>query len=129
MTEAEARATITLLTDAGTEPVLASADLDYLLTLAKRADNFGVWPTETGWEETWDVNYAVAQGWLIRAGRLANRYLFMTGGKMFSRQQFYDHCMKMYRTYLSKSPMKVTRLIPEDTQASYLASVPTNWNP
>ena len=129
MTEAEARAEISVLCDAGTEPVLASADLDLLLRKAKRVDKYGVWPTETGWTQTYDVNYGAATGWLLKAGRLANRYLFMSGGKMFSRQQYYDHCIKMYRLYLSKSPIKATRLTAEDTAIARLASVPNNWNP
>lgn len=66
------------------------------------------------WVETYDVNFAISQAWLLKAGRLADRYLFMSGGKMFSRQQFYDHCMALHRKYAMRSPLKAARLGPSD---------------
>lgn len=125
MTYAEARARVMTLVDSETDPVLASADIDVLLDMAKEVDINGVRPGETGWENTYNVHYAVAQGWLLKAGRLANRYLFMTGGKMFSRQQYYDHCMKLYRTYLGKSGLRSVRLSGPDDRLDY---VPNNFN-
>lgn len=110
MTAAEARDRLIAFADANSEPVLTSSDLDLLIVLAKRVDKFGILPGDTSWEETYDVNYAVAQGWLIKAGRLAPRYNFMSGGKMLSRQQFYDHAMKMYHKFAMKSPIKSVRL-------------------
>jgi hypothetical protein len=91
-------------------------------------DRYGVEPSETSWAETWDCNYAAAQGWLLKAGRLASRYLFMSGGKMFSRQQFYDHCMDQYKTYLKKAPITAHRLSPGQTALITLGQVPNNWN-
>jgi len=73
----------------------------------------GVTYTEQGimrWEETYDANYCIAQAWLMKAGRIASYYNFMVAGKMFSRQQFYDHCMKQYRQYAMKAQLKSIRL-------------------
>lgn len=73
----------------------------------------GVVYTEQGkmsWEETYDANYCIAQAWLLKAGRIAKNYNFMVAGKMFSRQQFYDHCMKQYKAYANKSRLKAVRL-------------------
>ena len=69
------------------------------------------------WVEAYDSNYAIAQAWLLKTTKLADRYLFMSGGKMFSRNQFYDHCMDLYRRFLMKSPLRAVRLAPsfEDT--------------
>ena len=124
MTEAEARARIVLLACANDDPCVASEEIDIFLSMAKRLDENGVEPNDTeNWTPTWDVNYAVAQIWLLKAGRLAGFYMFMSGGKMFSRQQFYDHCMRQYRIYLSKSPLKAFRL-GRDEQV--LSNIPNN---
>lgn len=125
MTEAEVRARITSFASADTEPVLTSADLDVLVSIAKVSDQFGMWPSDDGWSPTYDVWYAVAQAWLLKSSRLAPRYLFMSGGKMLSRNQYYEHCVQQYRTYLQKSGLRSIRLYPD-----YLTwdPVPNNWN-
>lgn len=114
MTEAEARARIVLFVAANDDPVLASEDIDVLLDMARRVDENTVQPSATGWTETYDVNYAVAQGWMIKAGKSANKYLFMTGGKMLSRNQIYEHCVAMYKRYAMKAGIKAVRLGPFD---------------
>lgn len=124
--EAEVRARITTFASPDTEPVLTSADLEVVLDISKRVDRYGVRPIDDGWEDTYDWNYAVAQCWLIRAGRLANRYLFMSGGKMLSRNQYYEHCIDLYRKYLGRSDLRALRLAPGET--SRLDQVPSNWN-
>lgn len=77
------------------------------------------------WEETYDANYCIAQVWLIKSGRLAKNYNFMVGGKMLSRQQFYDHCQKQYKMYAMKSGIKAIRLAtPYQSPLAGLAGVP-----
>lgn len=199
ITQAEVRARIKLLTDSGVDPVLADpADIDVLLSQAKRVDLFGnppdnytewapsvlrvpgdlivpvaklsdpsnpvirngyyytcttggasgsaepTWPVVVGttvadgaavwtctgtapWNPRYDVNYAVAQGWLLKSNRLVGHYNFMTGGKMLSRDQFYAHCMKQYKLYSSKSGPKGIRLGMHETLGVNLGGhVPTN---
>jgi hypothetical protein len=46
----------------------------------------------------------------LKSSRLVAHYNFMTGGKMLSRQQFYDHCMDQYKLYQRKSGVKALRL-------------------
>lgn len=128
MTEAEARARILLFTEAGSEPVLDSAAVDVLLSMAKKVDGFGLEPQDTGWTPSWNVNYAISQGWLIKAGRLSDRYLFMSGGKMFARQQFYDHCMKMAYRYASKAGIQSVRLAPSLESLVSVVPLLGNWN-
>lgn len=77
------------------------------------------------WSPTYDIYYAVAQGWLLKAGRLAGHYNFMSGGKMFSREQFYNHCIALYRRYSAKSGVKSIRLGPHSPLSSS-ASVETS---
>lgn len=114
-----------MFADGDTEPALTTADLDVLVSLCREVDVDGIWPSEDGWTQTYNVNYAVAQAWLLKASRLTPRYLFMSGGKMLSRQQFYDHCMKQYKIYAMKSGIRAHRL----GGITYgLALVPNNAN-
>lgn len=114
MTEAEARARISLFLNPGTEPILTSAEVDILVAFSRRLDVNGVMPGDDAWVETYDVNYAVAQGWLVKAGRLADRYLFMDAGTMYSRQQYYDHCMKQHQKFLMRAGVQSVRLVPDE---------------
>ena len=124
MTEAEVQGRIQIFGAADTEPVLNPSDIEVIISMSKRVDQYGVQPGDAAWEETYDWNYAVAQGWLIKAGRLADRYLFMTGGKMLSRHQFYDHCMEQHKKYLSRAMLAAMRLAPDRSLSLY--QIPSN---
>ena len=127
MNEASTRARLVTFGDPGSEPVLGEADIQVLLDMARRSDKNGLWPTDTGWEESYDANYAIAQCWLLKATRLAPRYLFMSGGKMFSRNQFYEHCMELHKRFLAKADLQVLAL---GTETSRISDIPVanNWN-
>lgn len=124
MTEAEARARIVLYLNPEIEPIIASGELDLLLDIAKMVDKNGIKPGDSSWTETYDWSYAVSQGWLIKATRLADRYLFMSGGKMLSRNQFYEHCIALHQKFANKSRFKALRLTPDPRLN--LAMVPIN---
>lgn len=93
------------------------------------ADGAATWSC-TGvapWNPRYDLYYGVAQGWLLKSSRLAGHYNFMTGGKMLSRQQFYDHCMDQYKLYARKSGIKGVRLGGHSVLGVDMGSmVPTN---
>lgn len=93
------------------------------------ADGAATWSC-TGvapWNPRYDLYYAVAQGWLLKSSRLVGHYNFMTGGKMLSRQQFYDHCMDQYKLYSRKSGIKGIRLGGHETLGVMTGGhVPTN---
>ncbi len=112
MTEAEARARIVLYLDPSVEPVIAAGEIDVLLDMSRRVDVSGVRPGDTNWEPTFDINYAVAQGWLVKASRLTERYLFMDAGKMFSRNQYYEHCMEMHKKFAMRAGVQAVPLVP-----------------
>lgn len=114
MNRATALARLTLFGETAVEPVISSGEKDTLLDMAKEADKYGVWPTDAEWEETYNANYAIAQAWLLKASRLAPRYLFMSGGKMLSRNQYYDHCMKQYKVYSMKAGIRAQKLSATD---------------
>lgn len=114
MTEADARARIVLFLNPEVEPIIYAAELDILLDIARVVDRSGVRPSDSGWEETYNVNYAIAQGWLIKAGRLPDRYLFMDAGKMYSRNQYYEHCLELHKKFLMKSGIRAQPLVPDE---------------
>lgn len=114
MTEAEARARIVLFLDPSTEPVIAAGEIDVLVDMARRVDKNTVRPGDDGWTPTFDINYAVAQGWLVKASRVTERYLFMDAGKMFSRNQYYEHCMEMHRKFAMKAGVQAVPLVTAD---------------
>jgi hypothetical protein len=66
------------------------------------------------------VNYAIAQGWLVKAGRLPDRYLFMDAGKMYSRNQYYEHCLELHKKFLMKSGIRAQPLVPDERLATSL---------
>ncbi len=92
-------------------------------------DGAAVWTCSGAapWNPRYDLYYAVAQGWLLKSSRLVGHYNFMTGGKMLSRQQFYDHCMDQYKLYARKSGIKGIRLGGHDVLGMHPAAfVETN---
>lgn len=103
MSDVEARARLADLVAASDEPTLDAADLDDLLRRSKLTDALGRIPTDVNWTETYSLNHAASIGWKLKAGRLTNAYLFMSGGKMLSRNQMFDHCMAMARRYAAAS--------------------------
>lgn len=53
----------------------------------------------TTWQPTWDLNAGAAEGWRLKAGKVAGRYDFGTDGQMFKRGQMLAHCNQMERRY------------------------------
>jgi hypothetical protein len=99
MNEIEAKARIAELVAMNDEPQLASHDLDRLTELAARKDEYGRARGEAGWVPTWNIPYAAAKGWELKSTRLTTKFMFMSGGKMFSRNQMFEHCMQMARHF------------------------------
>lgn len=94
-----ARARIGVLTDATSDPVLDRDDLDALVAVARRVDTNDYAPSHAAWTPTYDVYAAAVAGWELKAGRAAGHYGIAEDGQSFSRQQVYDHCMRMARHY------------------------------
>lgn len=188
---------IRLFTDYTSDPALTEGDIDVLLQMSRRVDNFGippdryaewspgtqyaigdqvspfsifgdqfiqvkrngyyytcsvagktgtsqpVFPTTVGatvtdgtatwtcsgtapWNPSYDVNYAIAQGWLLKTGRLVGHYNYMANGKMLTREQMYTHCMKQYRLFSARTPIRGIRLGGHHPLASVMASIGTN---
>lgn len=126
MNEASTRARLSLFADLNSEPVLGEADIQVILDMSRRLDISGIRPDQDSWAETYDSNYAIAQCWMVKSTRLAPRYLFMAGGKMFSRNQFYEHCMELYHKFMARAQLGAIRLASES--GNRLEDIPNNWN-
>jgi hypothetical protein len=53
----------------------------------------------TVWAGDWDVAFAAAQAWQIKAGKVASAHNFGTDGQIFSRAQVHRHCLEQVRHY------------------------------
>lgn len=84
------------------EPVLTPAELDDLLLLARRPDPDGIFPDQTGWTPTFDLNAAAAEGWRWKAGKQAPVHDISTDDQSARRAQIYEHCLLMADRYARK---------------------------
>jgi len=103
MTESELIDLLERITDSAVEPTLTTDDLDDLVGVAARADETGLYRGDTGWEPTWDVNAAAAEGWRRKAGKAATKFNFAEDSQRFDRSQIYQHCERQAETYANKS--------------------------
>lgn len=70
MTRAEAAAEVATLAKASTPPVVSAGEIDAALTDARLRDNAGRPPSDPDFvEENWDLNYAVAECYELKAVR------------------------------------------------------------
>lgn len=117
ITEAEALGRLRAMTAADTDPGLNVDELGLLLDGAKRADRFGVWPTVDGWEPTFDLDHAAAEGWRWKAGKTTSDYSANLDGAQLARNQRHDHCVKMAEEYENR--VSATFSVPRDRARSF----------
>ena len=94
------------LTAADQEPTLSDEILAELLLASKRKDKNGVAPSETDWIPTYDLSYAVAEGWATKAALVANEYTFSGDGQTFSRAQRFQHFTQQEQKYRSRAGVR-----------------------
>jgi hypothetical protein len=103
MTHAQAVALLERKTSALSDPALSLDDIDLLLLTHRRADRWGTAPGFDGWEPTWDLDAAAAEGWRWKAAAIADRFGFSADGATFSRDQQWQHCMEMAGRFGARS--------------------------
>ena len=99
MTVEEAKAQIARVCAATYDPQLDDEDLTHLVNTCKRYDVDGRAPDDAEWVPTFDLNYAYAQGWEIKAGRAAGDFRFEEDNQGFYREQVYRHCRQQADRY------------------------------
>lgn len=96
-----------MMTAWDTEPTLTATELDDLLTAAARYDDAGLSPDDVGWEPTYDLNAAAAQGWLIKAGKASATLEVDPPGSGIYTSQVFENCRRMARIYEAKRTSSV----------------------
>jgi hypothetical protein len=51
------------------------------------------------WTPTWDLNWATAEGWLLKQGRVSNAYNISDTGQSLSRSDLFTHMQAMEKRY------------------------------
>lgn len=99
MTEAEARTELERRLAIDIEPTLSADDITSLLATARCPDAEDRVPSDEDWTPTWDLDYAAAAGWEMKAGRASGSFNFAEDGQQFSRIQIFNSCMEMAKLY------------------------------
>ena len=117
MTEAQALTRIKLLTNWEQYPPLTSEQTEYLLEQAKRIDEDLRYPSDANWEPTFNIPFAVSEGWELKAQNATDVFNFNDGGKSFEREQVIQHCKEQAKYWKSKSCGAVVLKSPNRPQA------------
>lgn len=117
MNTAKARAFIELRLQPDSDPVLTAQEVDQLLPLAITDDADGNCPTDVAWDPTYSVRgcwYAIAEGFIVKYAKAAERFSFTTDGQTFTVNQLLDHLEHGRKRALAKvqsspSTLKITK--------------------
>lgn len=93
---------LTIYLQPAQEPTLEAAELAALEALAARPDSQGRLPTAEDWTPTYDYAWAVAEGWKIKAAKVAGNYAFSDEGQSFQRDQVYQHCIQQEQAWRAR---------------------------
>jgi hypothetical protein len=94
MTEAEAKTQLESMVASAEVPELADAEVDQLVTSAKRHDNAGLAPGVDGWVPTFNLAAAAAEGWRWKAAKVAGDYDFTIEDEGTDQSQVHRHCLQ-----------------------------------
>jgi hypothetical protein len=92
-----------MLVQADQEPLLTIQELDELLALSKRVDPDDRPPSDVEWEPTWDLEAGAAEGWRLKAGKVAGRFNVNIDGDSLMRAQTFSHCLTMADRYARRA--------------------------
>jgi len=83
------------------EPALLDAEIDELLEQSGSPDQDGNMPEDEGWEPTYALNTAAANGWLIKAGR-ASSTTETEPESTYITSKVFDNCLKMAKLFSAR---------------------------
>lgn len=95
MTPEQALARLRLHVQPTSEPTLSEQELSDLLAVHALADSEGNAPNTEGWVGTWDIRKAAYDGWLIKAGKVANDVTYRADDASYNQSEAYAHCLTM----------------------------------
>lgn len=100
MTPETARATlVSYLGGASGRPTLEAVEIDALLERFRVADQYGTRPADAGWEPSYALNAAAAEGWRIKGARVAGDFSFSADDASYSKGDVMAHCLEMEAKY------------------------------
>lgn len=88
---------------ATSRPVLPEATVAALLDAYPMPDSEGRAPVDAAWVGTWDLNAAAAEGWRMKAGKVAGDFNFSADNASYSKADVLAHCLEMETKYASLS--------------------------
>jgi len=95
-----ARATlVSYLGGASARPALDEAEIDALLSRFRTVDRYGVRPDSDGWEGTYALNAAAAEGWRLKGARVAGDFNFSADDASYSKGEVLANCLEMEARY------------------------------
>lgn len=101
MLVADAKALLSIYCAATDEPILSSDDLDKILTSNARFDVYNRGPDDVNWDGAWNMNAAAADGWRIKAARVAAKFDFTSDVHGYTRSQMLRNFLQMAEEYAS----------------------------
>ena len=99
LSEASAEVRLRSMVAADEPPALSNDEVSQLVEMSRRRDRFGLYPSEDGWEPTWNLPAGAAEGWRWKAGKAVSKFQFSADGHTFSRQQIHQHCLDQAERY------------------------------
>jgi hypothetical protein len=121
MTAEDARQLVKTLTQATSEPTLDDDTIGVLVTRSALADRAGREPFAEDWIETYDVNAAARDGWLLKAAKAASTSNVRLGDLSVSSGEQHGGCIRMANEFakriqraavLGRSPVPVPLTLP-----------------
>lgn len=88
-------------------PQLSEDDIDDVILMAARVDEFGVPPSDPLWEETFDFDLAAYEGWGRKAAKAASMVDFTADDTMIKRSQYLQFCQSMQAKYAARMSYSV----------------------
>lgn len=108
-TEEDALSLLSRKVAADSEPALSPEDLNDVLSQAKRADVYGRPPTDENWSPSWEIDWAAAEGWEMKAALAASKNQTITDGRGTASSYLYLNCVRMAEKFreriLSSAPI------------------------
>jgi hypothetical protein len=94
------------------DPALTDTEVDEQLGQSSVADSLGNAPSVVDWAPTYDLNFAAAAGWLIKAARAASLVEVDPPGSGLFTSKVFDNCRAMARLY-SRNRMATVNTSPQ----------------
>jgi len=89
------------LTASAEEPELTDAEIDELLAASSVADGEGNLPESEDWSPTYDIAAAAAEGWMIKAARVAST-TETDPDSLNVTSRVFENCIRMAGIYSRK---------------------------